>query len=411
MNLLFERKNVLAVLAIVLLIALNFDIVKTALDADFFGITFSIILFVVGGRKTNFKMNYFLVGILLLLEFISFRLHTKSLHFLAIAVFVCLIFYGFTKKFSFIAFVCLLLFSTIFNKFFEHLSAEIKQNLCEGVYWLLKNFMTIDKIEGVNFFINEKKVAVDTACMGLSMFKTGLLTAAILLTLEEKKQQRYFSILQIISFCLFIIVLNLVSNYFRIVTLILLQCTEESVMHHSIGLLCFGIYQVVPMLIAIRFFKPKKEETVVEFTKTNSFPILASLAILVITSCEMKNAENSNLLENINPKYDLKQGEWVTDGVFKIQTPKKLIYIKTPVHKPLICWTGSGYKITESKEIVVNGDKIWFNSMEKDNVKYQSIWWYESGEKKYTSYVEVMFLKLLNNAPVRLINETQLLTD
>lgn len=411
MSLLFQKQNVLAIFAIVFLVALNFDIVKSAVDADFFGITISIILFIVGGRKTKFNMNYFLVGILLILEFISFQLHTKSLHFLAIAIFACLIFYGFTKKFSFIAFVCLLLFSAIFNKFFEHLSAEIKQNLCEGVYLLLKNIMTIDKIEGVNFFVNGKKVAVDTACMGLSMFKSGLLTAAILLTLEEQKQQRHFSILQIVSFCLFVILLNLISNYFRIVTLILLQCTEENVLHHTIGLLCFVIYQVFPMLFAIRFLKPKKEKIVSEFTKINSFSILFTLAILMITSFEMKNIENSNLLENINPKYDLKRGEWITDEVFKIQMPKELIYIKTPVHKPLICWTGSGYKIIESKEIVVNGGKIWFNIMEKDNVKYQSIWWYESGQKKYTSYIQVMFLKLLNNAPIRLVNETQILTD
>jgi hypothetical protein len=36
--------------------------------------------------------------------------------------------------------------------------------------------MTLDRIEGVNFYINNAKITIDTACMGLSMFKTGLLT-------------------------------------------------------------------------------------------------------------------------------------------------------------------------------------------------------------------------------------------
>lgn len=403
---LFQNKNILAFLAIILLVALNFDIIKSGIDSDFFGIFFSIILFLVGGRKTNFKVNYLLIGIILILEFVAYRLHTKSLHFLAIAMFICLIYYGFTKKFSFIAFICILLFSTVFNKFFEHLTAEIKQALCENVYLLLKNFIKIDKIEGVNFYINGAKISIDTACMGLSMFKTGLLTGAILLTLEERKQKLYFSIFQIIIFSVVVILLNIISNYFRIITLILLNCTEENVLHHTIGLLCFLLYQVVPMLILIRYFKPKKQEIDNESFKIKSLQILSVLAILVITSCELKNSQNHNLLENINPKYNLKQGKWVTEEVFKIETPGKLIYIKTAVHKPLICWTGSGYKITESREIMLNGEKIWFNSMEKNNLKYKSLWWYECGDKKYTSFIQVMFLKLLYNEPIRLINET-----
>ena len=91
---------------------------------------------------------------------------------------------------------------------------------------------------------------------------------------------------------------------------------------------------------------------------------------------------------------------------FKINKADTLIYIKDAMHKPLICWTGDGYKITDSKEIVFQNQKIWFNKMEKNGIQYHSYWWYESGNKKYTSYVEVMWQKLLYNKPIRLINET-----
>jgi hypothetical protein len=67
---------------------------------------------------------------------------------------------------------------------------------------------------------------------------------------------------------------------------------------------------------------------------------------------------------------------------FKIATPNKLIYIKTPSHKPLICWTGNGYTIMESKDFVKN-EKIWFNKMEKNDIQYQSLWWYECGGKHF----------------------------
>lgn len=409
MTMLLQNRNLWMIIAVMLLLAFNYEIITFGLNSDFFGILFSVLLFFIGGRKTHSKVNYLLVVFILILEFISFRLKTKSLHFLSLMLLVCLVYYYFTKRFSFIALICILLFSTIFNKFFEHLTAEIKQILCENVYFVLKNFITIEKIEGVNFFINGAKISIDSACMGLSMFKTGLLTGAILLTLEERKQQHYFSVLQIVAFCGIIVLLNIISNYFRIITLILLNCTEKNVLHHTVGLICFILYQVVPMLLIIRYFKPKNVEVNVHSQQNKLFPILLSIAIMVITSIEMKDEIDINLLNNLHPKYDLKKGEWVGKEVFKIETSKNLIYIKTPTHKPLICWTGDGYKITESKEIFFGNEKIWFNKMEKNNIEYRSIWWYECGGKKYTSFIEVMLIKLVYGKSVRLINETSVL--
>lgn len=406
MKFLSQNKKPLVIFALVLLLALNYNIVTFGIDSDFFGILFSVVLLFIGGRKTNFKVNYLLIGSIVIFEFVSFRLHTKSLHFLSLLLLICLAYYYFTKRFSFIALICILLFSTIFNKFFEHLTSEVKQALCESVYAVLKNFISIDKIEGVNFYINGTKISIDTACMGLSMFKTGLLVGAILLTLEERKQKRYFSVFQIIAFCVIIVSLNIISNYFRIITLILLNCTEENVLHHTVGLICFLLYQVLPMFFLIRYFKPRKEEVIVNETRHNFLPILISSLIILATSFEMKKEMNLDLLSDLDPKYKIEKGEWVDDEVFKIQSQNELVYIKTPSHKPLICWTGNGYKITESKEIFVENEKIWFNKMERNDTQYISLWWYECDGKKYTSFVEVMFLKLIYGKSIRLINET-----
>jgi exosortase N len=404
---LFSKYKIpIVILVICWLLEMNYNVVVLGLESDLFGIVFSVLLFIFGSRKTNFKVGYFLIPLILILEIVSYRLHTKSLHFLSLILFLCLVFYAFTRKFSFVAFICMLLFSTLFNKFFEHLTTEIKQNLCYVVFLTLKNFMAIDRIEGVNFYINNAKITIDTACMGLSMFKTGLLTGAVLLTLEEKKQQKYFGILPIVVFSLIVIVLNIISNYFRIVTLVILGCTQENTLHHLVGLLCFGMYQVLPMLFVIRYFKPRINAIVTFHFQPKSLPFLLTLSVVFVTSLEMKNAQNHDLLKGLNPKYNIKKGSWVNDEVFKIQSPNQLIYIKTPSHKPMICWTGNGYKITESKEIFVNNEKIWFNIMEKNNTQYQSLWWYECGDKKYSSFLEVMLMKLIYNQPTRLINET-----
>ncbi|MFN7100334.1 MAG: exosortase N, partial [Flavobacterium sp.] len=244
------------------------------------------------------------------------------------------------------------------------------------------------------------------ACMGLSMFKTGLLTGAILLTLEENKQKKYFGIIPIVTFCFVVVVLNIISNYFRIVTLVIVGCTQENTLHHLVGLLCFGLYQVVPMVFIIRYFKPKMTEIDVGNFQSKRIPIILTFVILFITSLEIKSPKKDHLLGNLSPEYNVKNGIWVNDEVFKIATSNKLIYIKTPSHKPLICWTGNGYTITESKEILMKNEKIWFNKMEKNGIQYQSLWWYECGGKKYTSFLEVMFMKLIYNQSIRLINES-----
>jgi len=405
MKLLLQYKNITILLIISCLLILNYSIIKAGLSNNLLGILASIVLFIMGGRKTSFNVSYLLFPILLVLEFVSYRLHTKSVHLLAVALFICLLYYNLTQKFSFIAFVCILLFSSLFDTFFDYISTEIKQGLCYYVFIVLKNFISIDKIEGVNFYIQNSKITIDTACMGLSMFKTGLLSGAFLLTFEEKKQQRYFNILQIFLFCGFVIILNIISNYFRIITLILFQCTEENVLHHSIGILCFVFYQILPMLFLIRFFKTNTEELSMQKQHSVFFIVVGSI-ILFATSFEIKKEIPYNLLENINPKYAIQNGTWVNDEVFKITTPNKLTYIKTPSHNPLVCWTGAGYKIIEKKEIKRANEKIWLVRMEKDNIRYNSYWWYECNSRKYTSLAEVLWIKLFSNKTVCLINET-----
>jgi exosortase N len=387
------------------LLAFNFKILFFGLDSDFFGILFSVVLFLIGSRTTKIKVNYLLLAIIFLFEFISFRLHTKSLHFLSLMLFICMIYYSVTKKFSFIAFICILLFSSVFNKFFEHLTTEIKQQLCYIVFITLKNVIGIDKIEGVNFYIDGAKITIDTACIGLSMFKTGLLTGAILLTLEEKKQKKYFTIYQIILFSCVVIILNLVSNYFRIVTLVIINCTEENALHHTVGLLCFAVYQVFPMLALIRYIKPKKTFENKVSKKQNIVPVFITLIIILFTSLEMKHVQNQDLLYELSSEYNIKKGKWVNNEVYQIIEKEKLIYIKTPIHKPLICWSGDGYRIYELREITKKNEKIWFNKMEKNTIIYNSYWWYECGNKKYSSFIEVMLMKLIYNKPIRLINE------
>jgi hypothetical protein len=76
------------------------------------------------------------------------------------------------------------------------------------------------------------------------------------------------------------------SNYFRIVTLIILDCTQNTL--HIIGWVTvfFGIYQVVPMVLIINYFKPKINEIEANF-QSKRIPIILTFVIF-ITSLELK---------------------------------------------------------------------------------------------------------------------------
>lgn len=392
-----------------ILLCINFYTIKKCFNADFYGIVLSMALFAWSSQKTSFKIAYWLLPCLAILEFIAFKLHTKALHLLALMLLMCLVFYYFTNKFSFVALINLLLFSTIFNAFFENFTVEIKQFLCKIVYESLKQFLNIQRIEGVNFFINQTKVTVDTACMGLSMFKIGFLAASLLLILQEKKERKQFDFLSIITFCLLAFGLNIISNYFRIIVLLIFNCTTENAVHHALGLLCFVIYQLLPMLYLIRYFVPKIENSC-KISKPLPLKMVTVIGIgFFATSIAIQKEKKFDLLTNLDTQYPISKGIWINNEVFKIATPNKLVYIKTPIHKPLICWTGDGYKIIKSEEKPVGHQKIWCNIMEKNNKRYQSLWWYECGNQKTDSFLKVMTYKLFTNQPVRLINEVTVL--
>ncbi|TDL99412.1 MAG: exosortase N [Flavobacteriaceae bacterium] len=291
----------------------------------------------------------------------------------------------------------------------KYSTSQIKQALCSVVYFSLKNFVDIQKVEGVNFVIGGAKISIDTACMGLSMFKTGLLLGAILLTLEEKKHQKTYRMGQILVFAVLVVFFNILSNYFRIVTLILLDCTEENLLHYSVGIFCFVLYQLVPMAFLINQFQPEKQESIHKSTRISPWVISVCLSIVAFISLNTKFGNQSAPLQIENLTYNHKNGTWVNPEVYKIETAGKLVYLKTPTHKPLVCWTGNGYKITQSKCITQGKDKIWFNLMEKQGVVYQSLWWYEFQGRKYTSFLGVMALKLISNKPIVLINEVRVI--
>jgi len=92
-ELISKYKILIAALSILILFATNYSDILSSLDSNFIGLICSVILFAIGSKKTNFSINYLLVALIIVLEFVSYNLNTKSIHSLSIILFLCLVIY------------------------------------------------------------------------------------------------------------------------------------------------------------------------------------------------------------------------------------------------------------------------------------------------------------------------------
>ncbi|MBL0912513.1 MAG: exosortase N [Bacteroidia bacterium] len=405
----------LAGLLYFLLLLVNYRTLQTGLGSNLSVLLGAALLFVYASRPASPRMYYGVSVLVLLLFFCSWQLFTRSTLSLALVLTGILLFYLHTGRFSAGAFLLFIFCTSVSDKLIMEFSVEIKQELCTWAYLSLKDVLSIEKQEGVHLWISGRRISVDTACMGLSMLRTGFLCAVALLSLEEKRSGRRFSYMQyllVFALALFCIIL---SNYCRILILLLTGNTEENLLHQLIGLSCFALYILLPLFLLFRFMKPRTPYR--EVRPGSSYIPVFIFGILMIIAGALslrmeKGPEYSRILEGLSTA----GGEWINPEVYKIQQEGKLIYIKTASHSPMLCWTGSGYHVLRDYISTYEHKPAHCTLLEKDGKVLYSYWWYENGSERALSFPEVMLTQLFTGSPARLINvtleeETGLLTS
>lgn len=298
---------------------------------------------------------------------------------------------------------------------------NIKQYLTQLSYWTLKDLLNLSDMSGVHFKQGSQWITIDSSCMGLHMFKTGFLVLLILITLKEKIENlfyKYWYYFLLIVVCFF---LNIFSNYFRIILLILLKNTEAGAIHYLIGTVCFLLYQILPLYVLVRYFKPTISDA--EPLKSNnispsSIIISGALCLFLIYIgyfVKRNFNETEYVLNGLEKRYPIKNGKWVEPDVYKIFTDNKLIYIKAKYHNPLVCWTGDGFAILDKKitEKLVRGKMEKVNlaliTNQKDTIA--AYYWFEHRDLVYTSTLKMNLQQILYGGKSRLINENYLTTN
>ncbi len=238
--------------------------------------------------------------------------------------------------------------------------------------------------------------SVDPACMGLKMLSTSLWFSLYLLYFIQKKHNRYLSLHMLLSSLVIVGLLNIVTNLSRIVLLVYFNIQPDNIMHDLVGVGCFVLYTVLPVLYLFNKLVERKGRRVgkPEFQSGGSiaFNIIpfVILAVIVFSGIHIRTNNNQVSVTKV------KQIEGYTcdnfsNDVVRIANDNTLIYIKSipafysSEHNPLMCWVGSGYEFNQLKEQRYKNVRVYTGMLQdKENVLYTA-WWYDNGKKRTVS--------------------------
>ncbi|MFZ4400300.1 MAG: exosortase N [Bacteroidales bacterium] len=386
----------------------------------------------------RFDLNFILV--LLVLPFVIQRESSeKSVRYgITAIVFLCLYALFNLSSFYFLAFICSLffLYESLFGKLnilplflviiispvvifiSEILGFEIRLNLTTFAVKCLNLLNEDYKSTGNVIIIKNKEFHVDSVCMGLKMVIASFYTALIIISYYQKRYKTKPKILNVIITLFITYILVILSNFFRILLITVLAIDTETFAHELVGILCFIVYVILPLLFIIKKTSISKQEKTINevYTGINnkSFYIIIVIITVLMLYFKLYPETKSNEAGLIIKDTELNTGKYRFSieelNVIKLSSKDLLIYIKPAVsfysaeHSPIICWKGCGYKIEKEQVLSLNGNDVFFSELRFKKEILYSCWWYDSGNDKTISQFRWRSESLIKNKKYHLIN-------
>lgn len=362
-------------------------------------------------RKNRYTYLWISLGLLLTYFFIPIR----TLLFLGI---LSGIFYSLDTLNLRVHSIFPLLIITCISPLFLHIGSTIgipirlELSRLIGLIFSMADYKT--RVVGNLIILNGNEYSVDPACMGLNMFLSSLLISIFLFAYFEKKTEKRISISLIGASIIPIFVLNLLGNIVRIILLILFDIGPESVYHDILGLACIAVYTLWPTYYYIKIlyrYKAKSQEHLSEqalpITRMTAGNILLVMMI-IYSSVFILGKKNSVASAHFSiPGYSSKLLE---TGVIQLDKPGALVYVK-PIrsfygaeHSPLICWTSSGYELSNIEKFNCQKTEIYLGQLHKDNKIMNCAWWYDNGKNKTINQFEWRWKVFTGEDPYMLVN-------
>ncbi len=317
-----------------------------------------------------------------------------------------------------LALLSLILMSPLCEYFNNVFGFPIRLQLTQIAGQLLHGIDNGYRTEGNVLFKGTTEFSVDTACIGLHMLISSLLTGMILLGIYQRRLAKKLSILNLIAIGIAILMLNLFSNLIRIISLVEFQVAPENNLHALIGLACFIIYVLLPSVVLVKFMVNRfgtNHSTQRGDFKLGPKAIAVQISLLiVIFGVAMAGRDRSinDYLPTGAVKAEGYRIENLPDAIVKLSTAEGLVYLKPIIgfyssdHQPTMCWKGSGYEFKKLETVNLEGQVIYTSYLEKGSDKLYTAWWYDNGNMKTISQFSWRWDSFRNNRPCVLVNVT-----
>lgn len=254
-------------------------------------------------------------------------------------------------------------------------------------------------IAGNTITYNGTEFSVDPACMGLHMLVAAYLAGLMLVGHYEKKGGKALRPGWLMGIGLLVLPLDIVSNLFRMLTLVYFRILPESDMHGIVGLICFAAYVLGPLAVVAEWVVRKKGAAASAPRSPESPPAIPFISrvsardglpwlipFFALLSVWLSPREGGVAAAS-GPSLAGFTYRDMPDHITQLQNGDELIYIKplssfcSTEHHPMLCWTGSGYTF---QHVQMTGT-VYTAVLEKKTEHLYTAWWYDNGIRTTTS--------------------------
>lgn len=290
------------------------------------------------------------------------------------------------------AFYALIFYLPFTSGFFRIFGFYIRMYLTELAAKTCAFFSGNVTTAGNQLMVNGQEYTVDAGCMGLRLVVTAFILTLVINQVFSRTNRLtlnrwYFMAMVKLSFLLVVL-----ANYFRILALIWAQSPEGSTSHEVIGIVCFVLFHIIPMIFisrwAIRRFgKPAEREMpeVKTRLKNHFISVLVPLLLFgLIWGVTVQHDNLDKIVINIPTGYELKetkkQVSSFENGEGSVIHVKAVYPLSFSNHHPLICWRGDGFSASKEMKIDMGEISGFGACLDKGSKHLETMWWYSDLE-------------------------------
>lgn len=349
---------------------------------------------------------------------LAVRYQLKIFYFLALAfyfIFVCEALLG---KLNTIVLFQVVLMSPVFLQVAAILGFPIRLYLSQWAGSMLSLAGLNIAVEGNVMMLSGFTFAVDEACMGLNMLTISMLMGVFAITHHYRAQQRILRLMPLLLFFLAVFLLNVMSNLFRIILLVLFKILPDNPLHEGIGMLCLCVYVMVPLYflartVVQRFGRPVTAavQQPTQGRVVIAFLVVAGVAVMCL-GFSMRPEGGERAVRHATVHYKALPSEHLNGGITKLADDDVLLYVKpipeffTGEHTPLLCWRGSGYQFKGIRKATVGTHEIYRGTLAKEGAMLYTAWWYSNGTLQTIDQLTWRIEMLKGNDSFCLVNVT-----